>query len=119
MLKQQALRFIATGILNTLVGYSLYALFLWCGLNHSLALAFSTVLGVLFNFKTIGTLVFKSNNNALILKFVLVYLVTFLINLLLINFLVTLGLSAYVAGIVVIIPAAALSFILNKYFVFK
>ncbi len=119
MLKQQALRFLATGLLNTLVGYGLYAVFLFFGLNYTLSLTLATILGVLFNFKTIGKLVFGSNDNKLIFKFILVYVITFIANLLLIKTLVKLDLSAYVAGIIVIIPLAAVSFTLNKYFVFK
>lgn len=119
MLVEQALKFIATGLLNTAFGYSLYALFLFFGLSVSISLGASTILGVLFNFKTIGTIVFKSNNNALIFKFIFVYALTFCINLYLIRILVDAGLSSYLAGAAVIIPLAAVSFIANKYFVFK
>lgn len=119
MLKEQAIRFLMTGVLNTLVGYLLYAFFLLCGLNYGVALGLSTILGVIFNFKTIGSIVFKANDNSLFLKFIAVYIVTFSANLLLIGALVSLGLSAFLAGIIVIIPLAAVSFLLNKYFVFK
>lgn len=117
-IKHQALRFLLIGILNTLVGYSMYAFFLFCGLNYSLALGLATVLGVLFNFKTIGTLVFRVNRNTLIFRFILVYIVTFCLNLLLIKMFIQFGLNAYTAGVITIIPMAAASFLLNKYFVF-
>lgn len=119
MLKEQAIRFLIIGILNTIVGYLLYAFFLLCGFNYGLALGFSTILGVIFNFKTIGALVFKANDNSLFLKFIVVYVITFSANLFLIGFLIARGLSAFLAGVVVIIPLAAVSFLLNKYFVFK
>lgn len=119
MLKEQAIRFIIIGVLNTLVGYLLYALFLLCGFSYGLALGLSTILGVIFNFKTIGTLVFKANDNSLFLKFIAVYVITFSANLFLIGFLIARGLSAFVAGALIIVPLAAVSFLLNKYFVFK
>jgi len=119
MLKEQSMLFIMVGILNTIVGYLLYAFFLLCGLNYSFALGLATVLGVLFNFKTIGAMVFKNKNNLLIFRFITVYIITFSANLLLIGFLITRGLSAFMAGALIIIPLAAISFLLNKYFVFK
>lgn len=119
LLIQQAIRFLMTGVLNTIVGYSLYALFLAVGLSYSLALSASTILGVLFNFKTIGNLVFKSNDNTLIVKFIIVYVITFCANLAIIKGFVGLGLNAYTAGIIAIIPLSVVSFIANKYFVFK
>lgn len=119
MLKEQVIRFLITGVVNTIVGYLLYALFLLCGFSYGLALGLSTILGVIFNFKTIGMLVFKANDNSLFLKFIAVYGVTFSANLFLIGFLIARGLSAFLAGVIVIIPLAAVSFLLNKYFVFK
>ena len=119
MLSNQIARFIVVGIVNTIVGYSLYALFLFLGFDYVYALGIATVLGVLFNFQTIGKLVFKHNNNKLIFKFVLVYIVVFFVNLILIKCLVWFGLNEYIGGAIAIIPASALSFILNKFFVFQ
>ena len=119
MLKQQAVRFLITGVLNTLVGYALYAFFLVCGLSYSVSLGLATVLGVLFNFKTIGTIVFKADDNSLLLKFIAVYVFTFSANLFFIGLLITHGFGAFLAGIIVIIPLSIVSFLLNKYLVFK
>ncbi len=119
MLSAQILKFIIVGLINTLVGYSLYALFIYCGLSYAYALAIATILGVLFNFQTIGKLVFGSNNNALLIKFIVVYIIVFGTNLLLINCMLRVGLSAYSSGAVALIPSAAISFVLNKYFVFN
>jgi len=119
MLAQQALKFLAVGLLNTIFGYSLYALFLFMGMSYSLALTGATALGILFNFKTIGKMVFKSSDNTLIIKFFLVYIIIFFANLLLIKCFISIGINAYTSGIIVIIPLSIVSFILNKYFVFK
>jgi putative flippase GtrA len=115
----QVFRFVLVGLVNTLVGYSLYALFVYIGFGYVYALGMATVLGILFNFHTIGKLVFGSSNYSLIVKFIIVYAIVFGLNVMLIEYMIRLRFSAYVAGASAIIPSAAISFILNKYFVFK
>lgn len=119
MLKNQIYRFILIGILNTSFGYCLYALFIFFGLDYFSALAFATIIGIIFNFQTIGRLVFKQYKHSLILKFLIAYGLVFLVNLVLIKLLISLGFNEYLSGAIAIFPAAALSFILNKFFVFK
>jgi len=119
VLKKQILNFILIGIVNTIFGYALYALFIYLGLNYILSVLFSTILGILFNFKTIGKFVFSSNNNKLIIKFFFVYVIVFLINILAITYLKELGLNDYISGFIALIPASVISFVLNKYLVFK
>lgn len=119
MLKKQAVRFLFTGALNTLVGYALYAFFLVCGFNYSISLGLATGIGVFFSFKTIGAIVFRAADNSLFLKFLAVYVCTFIANLFFIGTLIEQGFSAFLAGIIVIIPLAVVSFLLNKYLVFR
>lgn len=117
--KQQFFIFILVGILNTFFGYCCYAFFIFLGLSYPLALAYSTILGVLFNFKTTGKLVFKNSNNRLIFKFVSVYLCTYFFNMTLIGFLTRLSFDLYLAGFIAVFPSAILGFILNKTLVFR
>lgn len=119
MVRIQFIKFVMVGLLNTLFGYSLYALFLYGGLNYSYALLLATILGVLFNFQTIGRLVFQSKDKRLIGKFCAVYALTFCVNLLLIKVMIQLGLNTYLAGALALIPTTLLSFLLNRNFVFK
>jgi putative flippase GtrA len=119
MFSAQIVRFVAVGLINTVVGYSLYALFIYIGFGYVYALGIATVLGVLFNFQTIGRVVFESHDARLLFKFIAAYAMVFFVNLVLIKYLVIFGLSAYVAGAVALLPATVLSFVLNKYFVFK
>lgn len=53
-------RFLATGVLNTAVGYGLYVLFVALGMAYLPALALATVLGVIFNFFSFGKLAFRA-----------------------------------------------------------
>lgn len=119
MLKQQVIRFIAVGVVNTLFGYGIYALLIFFGLNYMVAVLFATVAGVLFNFKTIGRYVFESHDSSLLLKFIMVYTVIYGINIGLIRFFSLWNIDYYTAGFLAIVPCAAISFILNKLFVFR
>lgn len=67
------IKFLFVGVLNTLFGYGVFALFNFIGLHYTISTLLATVLGVLFNFKTTGYIVFKNGDNRLIIKFVLVY----------------------------------------------
>ncbi len=100
-------------------GYSLYAFFIYIGINYFFAIFFSTVLGILFNFKTIGRFVFENDDNSLLTKFVVAYLVTFVINVSIVTFMRGKGYDDYISGFIAIIISAALSFIFTKYLVFK
>ncbi|WP_298082782.1 GtrA family protein [uncultured Campylobacter sp.] len=108
------------GILNTIFGYSLFALFIYLGLYYPLAVLLSTILGVLFNFKTIGRLVFNSSDNGSIFRFILVYAIIYLLNIFFLWLLKKLGSeNMYINGFALLIPLAAVSFLLNKFFVFR
>jgi putative flippase GtrA len=117
--KQQIFIYILVGILNTIFGYCCYAGFLFLGLPYPLALLCSSILGVLFNFKTTGKIVFKNSNNFLIFKFISVYIFLYFFNITLISLLKFIAADLYIAGLIVIFPSAILGFILNKQLVFK
>ncbi|KTD36424.1 O antigen biosynthesis protein [Legionella nautarum] len=117
--KEELIRYILVGILNTLFSYLWYAFFITIGLRYPVALLFSTVLGVLFNFKTFGKLVFKNSNNQLIFKFIGVYTFLYFFNITLIGFLKQISTDLYLTGFISIIFSAGLGFILNKHLVFK
>ncbi|MDR1725489.1 MAG: GtrA family protein [Bacteroidales bacterium] len=76
------MRFLFVGVLNTAVGYGLFVFFIWIGLHYGWALLCSQILGVAFNYKSTGVLVFESKTNTLVVKFVLVYVFMYSVNLL-------------------------------------
>lgn len=110
--------FLLVGTLNTLFGYSVYAFLLFIGLHYALAAFLATCIGVLFNFKTTGRIVFQSTGKGLLFKFILVYTVLYIINITILQFLLFIGINAYLGGAICIPPMALLSFFLNKRFVF-
>lgn len=112
-------RYMIVGLLNTAVGYSLYALFIFFGIHYSLAVLYSTILGVLFNFRTIGTIVFKNDNKKLIFRFVAVYVLTYFLNIIGLRFLKYIRFDMYIAGALLLVPMAVISYVLHKTFVFQ
>ncbi len=114
----QLIRYLAVGVLNTLFGYCCYAVLLWIGLHYAAAALLATVLGVLFNFKSYGTLVFDSRDNRRLLRFIGVYVLGYLLNVAGLRLLTGIGMSPYVAGAVLLLPMAALNYFLHKRYVF-
>ncbi|HEY6008352.1 MAG TPA: GtrA family protein [Geobacteraceae bacterium] len=112
------LKFLLVGALNTVFGYSLFAFFIFLGVHYSLAVLLSTILGILFNFKTIGRLVFGSRNNRLIFRFVATYGVTYLLNVATLKVLDSFRVNMYIAGLLLLVPLALVSFVLQKKYVF-
>jgi putative flippase GtrA len=112
------LRFLIVGVINTVFGYSVFALLVLAGLHYALAVGIATIAGVFFNFKTIGALVFRNQNNRRIFRFIGVYLVVYGINVLVIRFATAMGIEVLIAGAVAIFPVALLSYTMNRIFVF-
>ncbi len=94
-------------------------LFIYFGLNYVLAITLSTIAGIIFNFKTVGVIVFESHDNKLITKFFGVYGVVYLFNLIGLRVFNDMNVSNYIAGAILILPAAVIGFLLNRKFVFK
>jgi putative flippase GtrA len=113
------LRFVIVGMINTAFGYSVFAFFLYVGLHYSVAALLGTILGVLFNFKTIGLLVFRKGKNSLIFRFSGVYAFTYSLNVGSLKILKMNGVNMYLAGAILLAPMAIITFSLNKLYVFN
>jgi putative flippase GtrA len=80
----------------------------------------SNVLGVLFNFKTIGVLVFENPNNRLFFRFVSCYILAYLLNVGIIYLLTHFaGQNDYWSGLIATPFVALFSFFYQKLFVFN
>jgi putative flippase GtrA len=113
------LKFLLVGVLNTAFGYSVFIICLWAGLHYSAAIAFATVLGTLFNFKSIGALVFRSHDNSRLFRFVGVYCVVYVVNVLGVGILLRFGVVEWLGGLILLLPLALLSYSLNSRYVFQ
>lgn len=141
-IENKFIRFLFVGVINTAFGYGMFLLFIWFGLHYSIALFCANFLGILFNYKTTGYIVFETKSNKLLLHFFLVYGIVYLFNLAelylldksnlyetvlswdFLQFLNDMPLDRNKIGdamgqAITLLPNAVLSFLLNKIFVFK
>lgn len=115
----QFLRFLGVGLLNTAFGYGCYALLLLAGAHYAVALLIATVLGVLFNFKTTGSLVFRSSDNRLLGRFMAAYGGLYLLNVAGVHALESLDANAFAAGAIMLPVMALIAYPVNKFLVFR
>jgi putative flippase GtrA len=106
------------GGLNTLFGFTVYAVLIAVGLHFVLALLLAQIAGVLFNFVATGTLVFGSRDPRKLIQFIPVYVCTYLLNLVGVTVLGWAGVGPLWAGAILLLPVAAAAFFLQKRFVF-
>ena len=112
-------RFLFVGGLNTLFSYVIYAILILLNVHYTLATLISTILGIIFNFFTTGSIVFRNRKLSLMLRFFLVYGFTYLVNILLLSFFETKQVDMLIAGAIVTLPVALLSYFLNAKLVFR
>ena len=116
----QFIRFVLVGVLNTIFGYSIYCVMLKIGLSYWWATLIANVLGVMFNFKTTGVLVFKNHNNWLFFRFALCYVLAYFLNVGIITlFTHFTTINQYISGFVATICVALFSFFFLKLVVFR
>lgn len=113
------LRFLLVGGMNTAFGYGIYALLLFAGLNYALANLLALWLGLVFSFRTHSGLVFRQRQWRRFFRYLLSWCAIYLLNIGIIALLLQRGISAYVAGIITIAPAAVLSYLAQRHFVFR
>jgi putative flippase GtrA len=98
----------------------MYSLFIFFNCHYTLAPLFATCLGIFFNFQTIGNLVFKNKNKKLFFKFLCVYAAIYILNVLIIKLSrYIFNLNLYGIGLLSYVVLAPLSFLMQKYLVFK
>jgi putative flippase GtrA len=114
-------KFILIGLLNTMFGYSAYALLIFFGLSFALALLISTVSGIIFNYFTFGQLFFNIGVNLEnFIKFIITYLFIYLLNVSFLHLMINIwNVNSYMSQFLFLIPAAAISWLLMNYWVFK
>lgn len=112
-------RFLVVGGINTLFGYLVYSAFILLNIHYALASFMSTVIGIVFNFFTTGNIVFRNKNPKLILRFFGVYGITYLINLGFLKIFDSMHMNMVLAGAIVLLPMAVISYFLNRALVFR
>ncbi len=113
------LRFLAVGVVNTLVGYLLFAAFIALGAPPLSAAMASTALGALFNFGSIGHLVFRNADVALLPRFLGVYAGQYAVNGGLLTGLGAMGIAPLLAQLLSIPWLAVGTYFAMRHFVYR
>jgi putative flippase GtrA len=118
-MRLRLIRFVLVGGVNTVLGYILYATFIFIGLNYNLANFLALAISVIFGFFAQRTFVFKNHNRWLFLRFVLAWAAMYFINMVAIGLLIRSGFDAYISGAIIVAPGAIISYFLQKFYVFR
>ncbi len=113
------LTFLIVGGLNTLVGYGIFAALILLGLPTAAAIVLGTILAVLFNFLSTGSIVFKNRTGRLLPRFIGVYAVQMSINIGAVHALENTGMGPLLAGALVLPPLAVFTYLAMRRFVFR
>ena len=121
-LKNQKIRFIVVGCINTMVGYIAFISLVFLSLQYIVANLFATIIGVTTSYYLNKYYTFKRYKKSVeeLFRFVLVYLISFVIsNLILYALIDLLLISPYKAGSINIFFVTMISWFGHKYFSFK
>jgi putative flippase GtrA len=117
--RSRFVRFLLVGGVNTAFSYVVYALFLLVGLNYIFSSLFALIAGILFSFRTQGAFVFDNSDSRLLGRFALCWAFIYFGNVMLIKAMIILGMDAYTAGAFAIPPTAIVSYLIQKFVVFR
>ena len=115
----QFAKFLVVGLVNTAFSYGIYAGLVYLRLNYALANLVALVLGMAFSFKMQGALVFANSENRRIFRFVAVWVAIYAFNIFVISRFLSLGFNSYVSGAMAIPFSTVISFVAQKFFVFR
>ena len=119
LFSQRFLRYILTGILNTVLGYALF----WVGLALNFgvqpSLFTATILGTLFNFATTRRFVFNGAKRTTLPKFIAVYAIMYFANAIVLRLLIGSGAHPLLGQAVILPFNIVLTYAGLRRFVFK
>lgn len=109
------------GMLNTIIGYLMYALFVWINVSYPVALFLATVLGIIFNYFTTGRIVFQSVRGLKSFgKFIASYSIVYFLNIIALHLAVNyFVMNPYMGQLLCLLPSALVSWLLMNNWVFK
>jgi putative flippase GtrA len=117
--KKQFVRYLCVGMLNTLFGYFVFASLIYFGMHYVFASLLSTSLGVVFNFKTFGKIVFKNSKNDLLGRFIFCYVCIYVLGISTIKLGTYFSPNIYLIGGMATTVTIVVAYFLNNYFVFS
>lgn len=122
IMNKQFIKFVFVGIINTVVGYGSFSIFVFFKINYILANTLSTILGVINSYLFNKKITFndcKTTKNTP-LKFIGVYIVSYIVGTVNLALLVQyFKISTYLAGFMNLFITTLTSWFGHKYFSFK
>lgn len=119
LLAQPFIRFLGVGVFNTLIGYALFAAILSMGASTTGAIVAATAIGALFNFFSIGIVVFRQAERSLLPRFLAVYVVQCAVNRGLLAALAEAGIGALIGQLLLLPLLATGTYLAMRRFVFR
>ena len=122
MIKNLYVKFIFIGFLNTSLGFSIFFFLLFVGVNYNVALLIEYLCILLLSYLLNKNYTFKFlNNNLLLFKnYLILFIFTYIVNLLILNFLLFLfDISPVVSQVICLFLCSPLSFIIQRDYIFK
>ena len=112
---------LGVGILNTVFGYSIYAALLFFGATYLVALFIANAVGVIFNYYSVGRIVFQERGGWIIFgKFVATYAATYIANAIVLHILtIHLALNPYQGQLICLPLSISLNWTLLTFWAFK
>lgn len=114
----QFIRYVLVGIGNTAFSYGIYAAFIFIGFEYRIASLLALFLGIVFSFVTQGKVVFKNATRITFSKFLMAWILIYILNISIISLLMKVSMSAYLAGAIAIVPVTLVSYFILKFAVF-
>lgn len=112
-------KFLVVGLMNTVIGYSIFVFLTILDFGPSAALICTYAIAVPINYFTTGKLVFDISSFKSFLLFIMSYITIYCINLFALKLLIKTGLSQILAQALIVPFIAVLSFAMFKMLVFK
>ena len=122
LLHNQKIRFLFVGILNTLVGYGAFALFVYFKLHYTLAITLATCIGTLHSYAWNKYFTFKrkEKSGAEFVRFLMVYGGIYLMNIVALWLFVDVGrVNPLVSQAIILILITITSYVGHKHWSFK
>jgi len=111
-------RYYQAGLVNTLFGYGLYALFVWAGVNMYVAQITAHVLGMTFNYFTYSRFAFAGRDGSKG-RFIASYILNYVLGLIALAAAAQAIRSPYLAGLVSVVFVSLVNYFILKRLVFR
>jgi putative flippase GtrA len=112
-------RFLLVGGFNTAFSFGVFTLFVYMGFHYALSNLIALFSGILLSYFTNGKVVFRHLSRAAFYRYVLLWCIIYILQVVIIYFSVYLGWGEIIGGGVALVFAVPSSFLLQRYYVFR